>query len=86
MKSLFETKQQRVDREENERIAKSNAKREVERQRLYVAECDLLVHETRERIAELRKEAEQIERHDLPKRERKLNAAKVKLVSLESAA
>jgi hypothetical protein len=80
-----ETKQQRIDREERERVEASNKNRELDRQRTYVAECDLILHQTRERVAALRKEAEQIEKYELPKRERKLTAARVKLVQMECA-
>ena len=77
-----ETKQERVDREE--RIAASNRKREIDRQRGYIAQLELDLHYSRERIAELRSLAQQIE-NELPKRERKLAAERARLAQLESA-
>lgn len=83
MKLRTETAQQRIDRIEAERIAKSNAKRELDMQRVYVGECDLHVHQTRERISELRKEIAEVEKQ-AARRERKLAQAKAKLAVMES--
>ena len=78
-----ETKQQRTDRLEAERIAKSNRVREIERQRGYVSELELMIHQTRSRVAELRAEAEKIEK-ELPARERRLASARERLKQMES--
>jgi Tfp pilus assembly protein PilO len=85
MKSNTETPQQRIDRLEAERIEKSNAKRELDRQRGYVAELDLTLHQTRDRITELRKQVAELEKQ-LPARERKLTSARVKLIQMECEA
>lgn len=85
MRLTVETKQQRIDRLEAERIAKSNHQREIARVRGYVSELELQLHQSRERAAELRSEAQRIEA-DLPKRERKLAQERARLAQLESAA
>lgn len=79
-----ESKQEKVDREERERIARSNQQREIARQRGYVAGLDLTLHQTRERISELKKEIAELEKQAAT-RERKLNQARVKLTQLECA-
>lgn len=84
MKLRTESKQQRIDRLEAERIEKSNRKRDIERQRGYVAELDLTLHQTRERIDELKKEVAELEKQ-VVSRESKLNSAKTKLVMMEFA-
>ena len=63
---------------EQQRVTASNAKRDVDRQRGLVAELDLILHQTRERIAELRKEAAEIEAA-IPARERRLHEAQERL-------
>ena len=85
MKFGTETKQQRIDRLEAERVQKSNHQREIARVRGYVSELDLQLHQRQERVAELRSEAQRIEA-DLPKRERKLAQERARLAQMESAA
>lgn len=79
-----ETKQQRTDRLEAERIAASNRKRELDRQRGFIAQLDLDVSVMRSRISEIRQEAAELEAR-LPKRERKLAQERARLAQLESA-
>ena len=80
-----ETKQARIDRLEAERIAKSNAKRELDRQRGFIAQLQLDLHCTRERINELKKEIAELE-EQATKRDRKLAHSRARLAVLESAA
>ena len=85
MKLRNESKQERVDRLERERVEASNRKLETERQRVLVAQIDLDLSLTRDAIAERRKEIAELELR-LGARERRLNSAKAKLLAMESAA
>lgn len=70
---------------ENQRVTASNARRDVDRQRSYVAELGLILHQTRERVTELRKEAAEIEAA-IPARERRLHEAQERLQRMERTA
>lgn len=84
MRIRTESKQERIDRLENERIAKANRLREIEMLRGLVAQQELDLHFTKEHIKEMRKQAEQAERNELPRRERRLASAKARLAMMES--
>lgn len=80
-----ETKQQRATRLENERVQKSNRLREIETQRGLIAELDLMLFQSRDRISELKKEIAELEQQAV-RRERRLMSARARLAVLESAA
>ena len=84
MRLRVESKQEKIDREARAAVEASNRKRELDRQRGFISQLDLDLHYSRERAAELRREAEQIE-SGLPKRERKLAQERARLAQLESA-
>jgi chromosome segregation ATPase len=85
MRIKMESKQERVDRLEAERIARSNAQREIEKQKVFINQVALDVHNTKDRIAELRKEIGELE-IQLASRERRLDGAKARLVVMQSEA
>ena len=81
----METKQERATRLEAERVEKSNRQREIETLRGLVAQQDLDLHCTRERINELKKEIAELE-EQATKRDRKLAHSRARLAVMESAA
>jgi len=80
-----ETKQQRIDRLEAERVQKSNHQREIENARGYVVSLELMLFQSRDRISEMKEEISELEKQ-VVSRGRKLASAKAKLAMMESAA